>query len=483
VAHGPRGAGYTVSAVRSDMWTDAPPPAGIFSGRLRAISAGLLILVTMVAFEAMSVSAALPTAARELHGLGAYGWAFTGFLVANVVGMVTSSVISDRRGPRTPMNLGLVLFVSGLLVSGLAQAMWELVLGRVVQGLGGGLIITALYVVIGELYPAALRPRFFAAISSAWVLPSLLGPPVAGSLTQHLTWRLVFLGLVPLVLVGAVLTAASLRDLPARDAVGPTNGMSRIGRAFVVAIAIAVLEQAGQHPSLPWLLLTPAALAALVWALRVLLPPGTATVRRGVPTAVAFRGMLAGAFFGIDALVPLSLTVQHGFAPTTAALPLVGSAVGWSVGSWLQSRYRGPERQRLVRAGFLCISVGGTGMAVSALPGATGWVAYPLWALAGVGMGLAMSTVGVLLLNCTNDTDRGRDSAALQLADGVVSAFTTGIGGVLVAAAARGTVSYTTAFVTVDLLMVAICVLGVVLSGRARPPVRPARTLVAVSSP
>jgi hypothetical protein len=110
-------------------------------------------------------------------------------------------------------------------------------------------------------------------------------------------------------------------------------------------------------------------------------------------------------------------------------------------------------------------------------------VAYPFWALGGVGMGLAMSTVGVLLLNCTNDTDRGRDSAALQLADGVVSAFTTGIGGVLVAAAARGTVSYTTAFVTVDLLMVAICVTGVVLSGRARPPVRPARATAAVPRP
>ena len=102
MAYGRRGAGYAVNAaVRSgDLWTDAPPPAGIFSGPLRAVSAGLLILVTMVAFEAMSVSAALPTAARELHGLGAYGWAFTGFLVANVVGMVTSSVIRDRRGPR-----------------------------------------------------------------------------------------------------------------------------------------------------------------------------------------------------------------------------------------------------------------------------------------------------------------------------------------------------------------------------------------------
>ncbi len=74
---------------------------------LRATSVGLLILVTLIAFEAMAVSAALPTAARELHGLGAFGWAFTGFLVANVVGMVASGQLSDRRGPRLPLAAGL----------------------------------------------------------------------------------------------------------------------------------------------------------------------------------------------------------------------------------------------------------------------------------------------------------------------------------------------------------------------------------------
>ena len=80
----------------------APAPS-LFRGPLRATSIGILILITLIAFEAMAVSAALPTAARELHGLRAYGWAFTGFLVANVVGMVVSGQISDVRGPRAPL--------------------------------------------------------------------------------------------------------------------------------------------------------------------------------------------------------------------------------------------------------------------------------------------------------------------------------------------------------------------------------------------
>jgi MFS family permease len=449
---------------------EAAPAQSIFSGQLRAVSAGLLIVVTMVAFEAMSVTAALPTAARELHGLGGYGWAFTGFLVSNVVAMVASGVISDRRGPRAPLTAGLALFLGGLVVAGLAEQMAQLVVGRVIQGLGSGLILTAMYVVIGEAYPADLRPKFFAALSGAWVLPSLLGPPIAGAITQHLTWRLVFLGLVPLVVLGTALTVVSLRSLPARGGSPGSVGRGRILRAFVAAVAIAELEQAGQHPRPVWLALAVPTLVALVWALRGLLPPGTARVRRGVPTAVAFRGMLAGAFFGIDSLIPLSMTVQHHYAPTPAALPLLASAMGWSTGSWLQSRYRGSARHLLVRAGFICICVGGLGTAVSAFPGGLAWVVYPAWTVAGTGMGLAMSTVGVLLLDFTTDAERGRDSSALQLADGVVSAFTTGIGGVLVAAAARGALGYTAAFVTVDLLMVAVCAVGVALSGRAQRP-------------
>ena len=83
-----------------------------------------------------------------------------------------------------------------------------------------------------------------------------------------------------------------------------------------------------------------------------------------------------------------------------------------------------------------------------------------------------MSSIGVLLLNRTNDADRGRDSAALQLGDGVLSAITTGIGGVLVAAAAHHVISYTSAFVSVDLAMTALACVGIVVARQARGPAR-----------
>lgn len=443
----------------------------MFSGAVRATTLGILVLITIIAFEAMAVSAALPTAARDVHGLASFGWAFTGFLVANIVAMVASGRVSDRHGPARPLAAGLVAFLLGLVLAGTATTMPQLVAGRVVQGLGGGLMITAIYVVIGQVYSDAQRPALFAAISSAWVVPSLVGPVVSGLLTQHASWRWVFLGLVPFTLGGGLLVAPTLRSLPRRR--GTPSGRNPLGHALAVALGVAALEAAGQHPHLALLALAVAGVAAMAWGLRRLLPAGTFRVRPGVAAPVALRGLLAGAFFGVESLVPLSLTVQHGYGATAAGLPLAGSGITWALGSWWQGRAvadDGPHRRIvLIRTGFVCLTGAAAGMALAAVPSAPGWLAFPAWLLAGLGAGLTMSSVGVVLLRYTTDETRGADSAALQLADATTSAVTTGLGGVLVAAAARKAISDTAAFVTLDLAMCLLAVLGALVAGRARP--------------
>jgi len=461
------------------MTVDVQQPAAderatIFGPQLRATSTGLLILVTLIAFEAMAVSAALPTAARAVHGLGSFGWAFTGFLIANVVGMVTSGQLSDSRGPRLPLVAGMIAFLAGLALSGTATTMVQLVAGRVVQGLGGGLIVTAIYVIAGQVYPERLRPALFAATSSAWVVPSLIGPAVSGLLTQHASWRWVFLGLLPFALLAAALLGPILRTLHPPAVPSPLARSSRIAWAVAVAAGIAALEQAGQHPSPVTLALGVGGLVLLVAGLRPLLPTGTFRLRPGVAAPVALRGLLAGTFFGVESLIPLSLSVQHGYGATAAGLPLAVSGFTWSAGSWWQGRVddaaQPGRRVVLVRAGFVLNAAAAAIMALAAVPALPGWLAYPSWLLAGLGAGLTMSSVSVLLLKYTTDADRGADSAALQLSDATASALTTGLAGVLIAAAARGTIGYTTAFVGLDLTLCGLGLVGAIAGGRARAP-------------
>jgi hypothetical protein len=248
----------------------------------------------------------------------------------------------------------------------------------------------------------------------------------------------------------------------------------RVLHALAVAAGIAALEQAGQHPSALSIAAGVLGLAALLWGLRTLLPAGTVTIRPGPSAPIALRGLLAGAFFGVESIVPLSLTVQHGYGATAAGLPLAISGLAWSVGSYVQSRDpKGDEerhRIRLVRAGLSLIACAAVLVAIVVHPGVPGWLMYPSWCVAGFGAGLSMSTVSVLLLKYTNDEDRGTDSAALQLSDATVSAFTTGIGGVLVAAAARASIGYTTAFTVIALAMAVVAACGAAVSGRVRAP-------------
>lgn len=457
-----------------------PEPGTIFAPALRSATLGLLIVITLIAFEEMAVSTALPSAARELHGVAAYGLAFTGFLVANIVGMVAAGRRSDRSGPALPIVAGLVGFVAGLLLAGSAASMAQLIAGRVVQGLSGGLLITSMYVVIGRAYPDRLRPKAFAATSSAWVVPSLVGPLVSGAIAQHLSWRWVFFGLVPFTVLGAVLMIPVVRRLHRTAEEHEVPGRSPLPAALAVAIGVGALGLVAQHPSVPWLVSVPAWLVLAGWGLRILLPSGTATVRPGVSAPVALRGLLAGGFVGVESLVPLSLTVQHGFSATAAGLPLAVSGLSWATGSFWQGRSVADDSIRrriaLMRAGFGCVALGITGMAVTAVPAVPGWLSYPSWLVAGLGMGLTMSSLSVTLLRFTTDARRGADSAALQLADATGSALTTAIGGMAVAGAARGVIGYTPAFVVVFLAMAGIASVGFLAAGRARPSARPADT-------
>jgi MFS family permease len=448
-------------------------PSSIFSGQLRLTTGGLVTLITMIAFEAMAVGPALPTAARELHGLSAFGWAFTAFLVANVVGMVAAGQISDAHGPRRPMLCGIALFIAGLAIAGTSTTMVQLVLSRGVQGLGGGLLITSAYVLIGETYPSHLQPKVFVATSGAWLVPSLAGPLVSGALTQHASWRWVFLGLLPFVVAGSVLMIPVLRTLhPHETPRGSLADPRRVLRALAVAAGVAAFEGAGQHPSPVSGVIAIAGLIVVGFAVVGLVPPGTLVARPGVASAVAIRGLFAGSFFGADATIPLMLQQQHGFGATAAGLPLAVSGLAWAFGSWWQGRSvpndDDPRRVRLLFAGFSLVATGIVLIALTSLPSGPGWLAYPAWMIAGVGAGLAMSTSSVLMLKRTTDANRGRDSAALQLSDTTSSALTTGIAGVLIAAAARGAVSYTGAFLTLYAILLVVVGLGFGACIRAR---------------
>jgi MFS family permease len=451
--------------------TTAPPPvavrAELFGPDRRATTIGLVLLISLVAFEAMGVGTAMPALVADLGQVSMYAWPFVAFTAAAVFGTVLGGRWCDRAGPRVPLVAAPVLFGIGLLVAGTAGSMAQLLVGRLVQGLGAGTLGVAVYVLISVVYAEGARPAVFGLVSSAWVLPSLVGPPVAGLVTETLSWHWVFLGLVPLVGLAVALVVPAVRKLgppdPGRAPAARRPGL--VPAALAAAVGVSALSWAAQQPGALAAVVAGAAVVLLVPAVPRLVPRGVFRAARGIPTVVVARGLLAGVFFTVNSYLPLMLHGTHGWSLAAAGIPLIAGSLGWSGASAWQGRRPDLSRGRLLRIGFGALAVGTAGMLLVAPAWGLPWLALPFWVLAGVGMGLGFSSVSYLVLQQSKASEVGFHSSAAQMADQLTTATLIGLGGALLTLTAGPAV----ALPVLVAGLAALAVLGAALAGRTAP--------------
>jgi MFS family permease len=392
-------------------------------------TAGIFGLAFVLAFEYLAVAAIMPRVAAELDGLAWYAVSFSAPMAASVVALAVAGPAVDRRGPGSSLTIGLAVFCLGVVVSGVAPSMPVFLAGRLVQGLGGGVLGVALYVVVAHAYPEALRARVFAVLTAAWVLPALVGPVIAASVAHAVGWRWVFLG-VPALAVGAWLLA---RGTPPRPG-GGEQARVRLPAALVAATGVLAVSAGGQRSSPAWPALVAAGLAALVLAGRRLLPPGSWSGGRGLPSVLGARGLIGAAFAAAEVYVPLLLTLGRGLTLAQAGWVLTTGAVTWWGGSWLAAHWRPlADEQARVRIGAGLVGAGIAGFAAIAVPAVPLVVPVISWGIAGLGIGLAFSTLSVLALAHAPAGGEGRTSSALQLNDYLVQSAALALGSVVFA--------------------------------------------------
>lgn len=406
--------------------TPEPPDAragdggGIWHPRYVWVSVGAVAMIFLAATQAIAVTTVMPLVSADLGGEALYAVAFSGTLATSVIGMVAVGAWCDRRDPVLPLATAVALFVAGLLIAGLAPSMEVLVLGRLLQGLGTGGQTVALYVVVARVYPQSLHGRVFAAFSAAWVIPSIVGPFLAGFVAEQLHWRWVFLGVAILTLAAFTVVYLRLRGLPLRvDAPSRAPIARRLALATVVAAGALALSLAGEAGAWSGAVVV-AALVAIGLAVRPLVPTGTLRARRGLPSVVLMRALIAGALFGAEICVPYLLIDEHGFSATTAGLGLTSAALLWAAGAQVQGRYGdrlGNVRITLVGSSLLCAAT--LVAAATAAWHLPAWVIIAGWALAGAGMGLMYPRLTVLTLAYSTPQDQGFNSSALSISDSI----------------------------------------------------------------
>ena len=463
---------------------------GLWRADRRALTIGLVLTITLVGFESLAISTVMPIVADELGGLGGlelYGWVFSAFFLGSLIGIVVVGGAIDRGGLAIPFATGLGLFAIGLLIGGLAPSMPVLVGARFIQGLGAGAIQPIAYVAIGRTLPESLRPRMFATLSTAWILPGVVGPALAGAVGESIGWRFVFLGLLPLIALAGALTLGALHAIAVPAGIdehrAAAANRTRLPLALTVALGAGLLT-VGLTSGQPVVTvsLTAAGVVIGVLALRRLTPPGTLRARPVLPAAILLRGILTCAFFGVDAFVSLTLVGWRGLSATQAGIALTAATVAWTAGAWIQARgaNRWPTRH-FIRVGFAVTISGLAGMLLVLRPDVPWAVGVGSFGVAGLGMGLAYSPLALIVLREASPENQGAATSSLSLTDSLGTALGTGLTGAMVAASVRSTGDPLAGLTAGFLIAVAIGFGGLLLTGRLRPRTAPA-TALALSS-
>ena len=435
--------------------------ASIWDRQRLGVTLGAVALIFLAAIESLAVTTVMPVVSVALDGEALFAVAFAGTLATSVIGMVAAGAWSDARGPRGALYVAVSLFLIGLVISGAATDMYTFLLGRLVQGLGTGGQTVALYVVVARLYPPNLHGRVFAAFAAAWVVPSMIGPFLAGAVAEFLHWRWAFLGVAVLTALAFATIALRLRgvDLGGGDGGGGSAVWRRLGLAVVVAAGAVTVGLTADFDDLRlgWLVAI-GAIVVIGVAARPLLPRGTLLARRGLPSVVLMRGIVAGAFFAGEAYIPNLLMNRFDFTPTWAGIALMFAALAWAGASAAQGRYGD-------RLGNTRIATIGITLVVSALLGVLLTAQFQLsplvivlgWGLGGGGMGLLYPRLTVLTLAYSDERNQGFNSSALSISDSGGSAVAIALAGLAFATIGGGAAGYVGVFAfCIALLVVAV---------------------------
>lgn len=443
----------------------AEPARGPLSTPYRWLSIGMFAVIFLAAFETMAVTTIMPLVARDLDGAALFALAFAVPFAAGIIGMVLAGNWTDRSGPLPSLVTSAVLFVAGLLIAGIAPNMTVLISGRFVHGLAGAAVTVPLYVIVARVYPDALRARVFAGFAAAWVIPSIVGPAVAGVVAQAVGWRWVFLGVIALLLPAVAMMLPPIlrvRDLVRGDTSAPWS-IGRAGWSVLTAAAALALSLADQLPE-PWRWVVAAgALALVVVAARPLLPAGTIGATPGLPATVLLKLIVAGAFYGSEIYLPYLLIERYGFAPSLAGLALTGAGVSWAVASWLRGRLVRVTDARSVELGAGLLAVSVVMVLLVAAFTLSPVIAFVAWTLAGAAMGFMYPSFSVVVLRLSPTSEQGFNSAALSIGDSLGAAVALAATALVSSAVVGG--AFTAEFAVTS----AIAVLAVVLAPRVRP--------------
>jgi MFS family permease len=387
----------------------------VFGPEYRAITVSTLTLLALAAFDGMSVTAALPEIGADL-GVRLLPWVLTAFLLSSTVSMLAAGTIIDTFGVSRTYRATLVVFFLSSVVCTAAPNLPALVAARLVQGVGGGLVMATTIAVVGIAFPDALRPRAYAANSTVWGVMALAGPALAAVLVSVGSWRWIFAINLPLVAVAGWI---GWNRLPTAV---PRERVAFDARGLLLVAVFSTVTLLGLSELRWWSAVAVAGSALVVWlywihsgrvANPILERRYISTLPYAAMNAVPFL-FFAGSL-AVDAFVPLYVRGGLGRSSTVAAFAIAFLAIGWTVGSQIVSRLLDRVQNTTAMIGGFLLTLPAIVVAAVVLSDRTPLVVvFVLSFVQGLGIGTVTNATLSLLQRIAVPAEMGRASATHQ---------------------------------------------------------------------
>ncbi len=317
----------------------ALPPKALTHAEVRTVVIGLMLTMFLGALEQTIVATALPTIGRAFNDVENLSWVVTAYLLTATATTPLYGKLSDIYGRRAVMLTGIGIFIMGSIVCAMAPNMWVLILGRAVQGLGGGGLMSLTQTIIADIVTPRERGRYQGYIGAVFASSSVGGPVLGGVLTEHLHWSVIFWINLPLGLLALAMTSNALRYVPVHKR---KHSLDLPGAMLMVTAAVSLLLAMTwggvRFPWLSWQIIGLLLGSAILWFLfswrlmgaREPFLPLTVLANPIVRCATLAGTCCMGTLVGLTIFIPLYFeTVMHFSASQSglALIPLMGGTV------------------------------------------------------------------------------------------------------------------------------------------------------------